>query len=281
MKLNKLLTLMVILILILIIFSVGVKSEKDVCIIGLDCDQYCISKYNNDTKKASDALINIVKHAIYPFYDDRLNDINFQIGQIRMYPNQYFNGFNANNMLELYGQHLIQNKVSNCLNLLFSKIKDEHMQGIAYVDRLCNHYNVGIITLDANWAEIVVATAHEMGHILGASHTCETKSDDITKTCKYKDGDTCNPIGDNKYLMYPVILTCHQNNFRFSQCGIDTINQLYKKYTCLTHSDTILVPSYFKNDCIQYKQYIILSITIIISVSLVLIYYLVSVNKTN
>ena len=122
MKLNKLLTLMVILILILIIFSVGVKSEKDVCIIGLDCDQYCISKYNNDTKKASDALINIVKHAIYPFYDDRLNDINFQIGQIRMYPNQYFNGFNANNMLELYGQHLIQNKVSNCLNLLFSKI---------------------------------------------------------------------------------------------------------------------------------------------------------------
>jgi hypothetical protein len=268
-------------ILYVLIFLQGVQSNKNVCVIGLDCDQYCINKYGNNTQSAAKELTNIIQSGIYPYYDNRLNKINFQIGQIRMYPNQYFKIPNVNAMLELYGSHLIRHNIVGCLNLLFSEIADIGIHGIAYINRLCNHYNVGIVKLNADWTEIVITTAHEIGHILGAHHTCEIESDDITKTCNYKSGDTCNPTGDNKYLMFPIIKQCSKNSKRFSQCSIDTINQLYNQYTCLTSSNSTLTPIYFNHICPQSHIYIIFSIATTTIIGGFLIYYMLFVIKNN
>lgn len=61
-------------------------------------------------------------------------------------------------------------------------------------------------------------TAHELGHTLGAGHTCCINSCRYKdSTCSFRDGDKCNPI-DGKYIMYPYITT-GKNSDKFSVCS--------------------------------------------------------------
>eukprot|EP00045_Choanoeca_perplexa_P012857 m.142493 g.142493 ORF g.142493 m.142493 type:complete len:866 (+) comp16160_c0_seq1:343-2940(+) len=90
----------------------------------------------------------------------------------------------------------------------------------------------------ASW-QMVLSTAHEIGHNLGASHTCEFQGSFSAGQCDNIVGsDPCNPSDaqGGPFIMYPAVAAddSHPNARSFSSCSLAAITDVVlSKGECL------------------------------------------------
>ncbi|EDQ90552.1 uncharacterized protein MONBRDRAFT_36614 [Monosiga brevicollis MX1] len=149
---------------------------------------------------------------------------------------------------------------ANCLNFLFSH---ENLQGVLGVaieasprsdilGGVCTSVSVSSLALNvgvsttrlsnsqhtAAW-QTVLSTTHEIGHTIGARHTCELSSTDESELCNAVIGSSsCAPTAGQggNYIMYPAVPLddTHANARLFSSCNIDRmLAVLDNKGSCL------------------------------------------------
>eukprot|EP00043_Microstomoeca_roanoka_P012706 m.123267 g.123267 ORF g.123267 m.123267 type:complete len:1065 (-) comp15566_c1_seq1:230-3424(-) len=157
---------------------------------------------------------------------------------------------------------------SVCLNHMFTHTNLQGVLGVAVqasklnsvIGGLCETriaqsraLNAGISTTKASdnavvapW-QTVLSTAHELGHNVGAAHTCDL-AETSEAYCPAVVGTPCNPseADGGPYLMYPSVAVdnTHSNAHFFSSCSIASIRDvLAAKGSCLEPENTCNNPN--------------------------------------
>lgn len=187
------------------------------CQIDVDCGKHCYDKWGDSSPNK---IKEVVDKAVYPFVQE---GVQFSMGEIRIHPHLTF-PINKHKHLKTYSGWLVNNSKTGCINLLMDRLNTNSNVGRAYVGTVCRGLNVGLVAINTDYNKMIATTAHEIGHILGLSHTC-SKSNSHPDSCFKLEGNKCNPFR-NKYLMYPLVDVCYSNNMKLSPCSVSQLKKI-------------------------------------------------------
>lgn len=212
-----------------------------VCPIDIDIDRTFYEKFGGDTGDEFIEVIDIMKKVVDIFDESFEGFLDIRLRYIVPDRTKIWteNSRDAGVILRDYAKYVYSLNRDSCANILMTNIDfSGSILGMAHVATACNLVpygddagesymtTTGVVGFKGlNYHESVVLTAHEIGHILGARHTCCTSGCD--NLCFMSS--ECNPRS-GKFIMYPTLAT-GKNSFKFSSCSVrDIKNTLLKSY---------------------------------------------------
>ena len=219
--------------LTLLIFTLFLPlSLSQVCLVNIDCDSSCINKFGDNV---NDKLVKIFQESLYTYKDF---DLAFKLESINYHPNIYLgDGLGPLSIKRYYVWY--NNNYNNtdiCMTILFTAMDNTNTLGYAFTNGKCTKYMMGLINSNNKLENMPIVLAHEIGHLLGLEHDCNTDAT-FENQCSALQGSECVP-NNNPYIMYPILSPCSKNGRDLSPCSRQTLNNESFEITCL-QNDTI------------------------------------------